>query len=146
VVIQTKACGICHTDVGFFEDKKYTEPMTLPVVLGHEIAGEIVTVADDVTDYAVGDRVTIWSLGELHCGVRDGGFGEFVASKTETLVPIPRNISFEHAVFAGLGMTANSAVVVRGHVKPGQEVGIIGFGVLGHVRIQLQRGLHVRVA
>ena len=50
VVIDVKAAGLCHSDVGILEDEKWLEIMVVPVVPGHETAGVISEVADDVTD------------------------------------------------------------------------------------------------
>lgn len=50
VVIDVKAAGLCHSDVGILEDEKWLENMVVPVVPGHETAGVISEVADDVTD------------------------------------------------------------------------------------------------
>jgi propanol-preferring alcohol dehydrogenase len=147
VVLATKACGICHTDVAFFEEEKFTEPMHLPVVLGHEIAGEIVALGDAVTDFSVGDRVAIWPLGEYHGGRRDGGFAAFVGARAVDLVPIPDNVSYEHAAFCDPASTSYAAVE-KGEVGPGQKVGIIGFGGLGEmgVRRTVLKGATVFVA
>jgi len=51
LVIQVKACGICHTDIGVSTYKER------PSVLGHESAGIVVEVGSAVTEFAVGDRV-----------------------------------------------------------------------------------------
>lgn len=137
VLVAVKAVGICHSDVSLFEDKKWLQLMTLPVVPGHEIAGEIVAIANDITDYKVGDRVAIWSMNEGHGYRLNGGFGEFILARTDTLVRVPDNVAFEMAVFAEPGMTAHAALVTAGQVRPGQKVGIIGFGGLGQIAVRV---------
>jgi propanol-preferring alcohol dehydrogenase len=148
VVVKVGAVGLCHSDVGLFEDEKWMAMMALPVVPGHEIAGTITAVGEGVTDYAVGDRVAIWSMGEAHGYLLNGGYGEYVVAHTATLIPVPDNVPFDMAVFAEPGMTAHAAVVASGQVKPGQKVGIIGFGGLGQigVRVAALSGAHVFVA
>ena len=54
VLIQVKAAGICGTDLHIYHDEFQTVP---PVVLGHEVAGEIAALGMDVSGLAVGDRV-----------------------------------------------------------------------------------------
>src|SRR5690242_2694546 len=100
VLVAVKAVGICHSDVGLFEDEKWLQLLSLPVVPGHEIAGEVVAIAGDVREYIVGDRVTIWSMNEGHGYRCNGGFGEFVLARTDTLVRVPDNLPLELAVFA----------------------------------------------
>ncbi len=51
MVVEVRACGICHTDIGC------AEVMPRPSVLGHELAGEIVEIGNAVSGYSVGDRV-----------------------------------------------------------------------------------------
>jgi len=148
VVVAVKAVGICHSDVGLFEDEKWLQLLSLPIVPGHEIAGEVVAVGSGVSEYVVGDRVAIWSMSEMHGYASNGGFGEFVLAKTDSLVRVPDNLPLEMAVFAEPGMTAHAAVVTSGQVRPGQKVGIIGFGGLGQigVRVAALSGARVFVA
>jgi propanol-preferring alcohol dehydrogenase len=145
VVVAVKAAGICHSDVGLFEDEKWLELLSLPVVPGHEVAGEVVAVGEGVTGPSVGDRVAIWSLGDRLGYGRNGGFGEFIIASPDSLVPIPDNVPFETAVFAEPGMTAHAAVVTVGQVVAGQKVGIIGFGGLGQIGARIAALIGARV-
>ena len=62
VVVRVRAAGLCHTDVGVLRDKGWLSTLAYrPIVLGHEVAGEVAEVGDDVTGWAVGDRVGVWS-------------------------------------------------------------------------------------
>ncbi len=54
VLIQTSACGLCHSDLHVIEG---TLPQPLPTVLGHEAAGIVQAVGSNVTELSVGDRV-----------------------------------------------------------------------------------------
>jgi len=122
VLIAVRAVGICHSDVGLFEDEKWLQLMSLPVVPGHEIAGEIVAIGIDVREYAVGDRVAIWSMNEHHGYQNNGGFGEFVLAREDSLVRVPDKVPLELAVFAEPGMTAHASVVTAGQIKSGQKI------------------------
>ncbi|MBQ7805731.1 zinc-binding dehydrogenase [Rhodococcus sp. (in: high G+C Gram-positive bacteria)] len=137
VLVAVRACGICHSDVGLFEDSKWLGMMDLPVVPGHEIAGEVVALGPDVTDFTTGDRVVVWSLGEFHGYLKNGGFGQYIVAAAATLVHIPEGVAFDRAVFAEPGMTAHAGVVGAGHVQSGQRVGVIGFGGLGRIGAQI---------
>ncbi len=63
VVVGVAGCGICGTDLHILEGEFAP---TLPVVPGHEFAGEVVAVGRDVTEYGVGDRVAVNP--SLFCG------------------------------------------------------------------------------
>lgn len=57
VVLKVKVCSICATDLRIYH---YGHPrVQLPQILGHEIAGEVEAVAEEVTNYGVGDRVAV---------------------------------------------------------------------------------------
>lgn len=149
VVVRVRAAGICHSDVGLFEDEKWMDVAKAPVVPGHEIAGEIVEVGSGVDGWSVGDRVMIWTMSDdAHGYRRNGGFGEFIAAHPESLVRMPDGLEYEKAIFGEPGMTAHSAVVVAGQLEAGQKVGIIGFGGLGQLatRVAALSGARVFVA
>lgn len=132
VIIDVKAAGICHSDLGFLDGTLTSMLTHRPIILGHEVAGVISAVGPDVAAYAVGDRVGIAGLGLDAPGiVADGGFGEKVVGKVEQLVPIPEGVSFAQAA-AGTdaGQTTRHALRVGG-VGPGSRVGLIGLGGLG---------------
>lgn len=140
VVIDVKAAGICHSDVGVLHDPGWLALLgDLPVIMGHEVAGVISQVADDVTDYKVGDKVAVCPTGpsKLAPGYAyDGGFGTKVLAPACDLVPIPDKVTFAQAA-AGTdaGMTSYHATFVQGGVKPGMTVGMIGIGGLGQIAL-----------
>ncbi len=71
VLIQTVACGLCHSDLHMIDGHL---PSPLPAVLGHEAAGIVQAVGDDVTEFAPGDRVV--SCLSMFCGnCRECGVG-----------------------------------------------------------------------
>lgn len=152
VVIDVKAAGLCHSDVGAMEDPQWLaiiEP--LPRTIGHEVAGVIVEVGEGVTDFAVGDRVGVCpTANEEVVGYSyDGGFGPKVHAPAVTLVPIPDGVSFLlGAAGTDAGMTSHHAVIATGGVKAGTKVGIIGLGGLGQIgaRIAVLAGAEVYAA
>jgi len=146
VVIETKAAGVCHTDVGYTDGALTKYLGTIPIVLGHEIAGDIVEIGSDVTGYAIGDRVVV-KAGQLGPGSSsDGGYSTHVRVAAEWLLPIPDGVSYEQAAVAtDAGLTAYHALTIRGHLKRGDKVGIIGAGGLGHLGIQFAIALGATV-
>lgn len=153
VVIEVKACGLCHSDVGALEDPgwmniiKYT-----PIIIGHEFSGVITEVGEGVEGYKVGDRVAVCPMQPEADGPgygRDGGYATYSTAPVEYLIPIPDEVDFVQAAAAtDAGMTSYHAVVGRGGVKEGTKVGIIGIGGLGTLGNQfaIEKGAKVYVA
>ena len=63
VMIQTVACGLCHSDLHMIDGHL---PTPVPAVLGHEAAGIVQAVGSDVTEFEPGDRVV--SCLSMYCG------------------------------------------------------------------------------
>lgn len=149
VVVDVKAAGLCHSDVGILEDEKWLENMKeLPVVPGHETAGVISEVGEGVTEWKVGDRVAVWPMAEFMGYMVDGAWEDRAEVSTEALVAIPDEVSYAQAAAAtDAGMTSVGALSTAG-VEAGMKVGIIGFGGLGQIgaRVAKLRGADVYVA
>ena len=157
VLVKVIASGICGSDVlEWYRIKK------APIVLGHEIAGEIVEVGDGVERFKTGDRVfvshhvpcnTCWScLSGNHtvCETLNttnfdpGGFAEYIRvpriNVDRGTFILPEELSFEDGAFI-----EPLACVVRGqraaNMRPGQTVLIIGSGISGSLHLLLARAL-----
>lgn len=104
--------------------------LPLPLIIGSDIAGEVVAVGRQVDDGLIGQRVLIDPLLISHgmIGERwDGGRAEFCAAHTSQLVPIPDNVSFEVAASIPLAYaTAHRMMVTRGRVTAADTVLIMG--------------------
>ncbi len=157
IVIRIRASGICGSDVMHW----YRQGRG-PVVLGHEIGGEVSAVGPGVTAYKVGDRVsashhvpcnTCHYCLKGHDTVCDtlrssnfhpGGFSEYVCLPSinvdRGVYPIPGGMSFEEATFI-----EPLACVYRGQRIAGtgryMSVLVIGSGISGLLHIQLARTL-----
>ena len=152
VVLDIKAAGLCHSDVGAMTDESWLALIpNRPITIGHEIAGVITKVGEGVTGWAVGDRVGVCPTGDSGVAPgygRDGGFTYQHRVSTGDLVPMPDGLSFELAALGtDAGMTSYHAIVVQGGLAAGQKVGIIGLGGLGQIAAQVAVGagaeLHV---
>ena len=156
VLVQVAACGICHSDSHY---RAGISPTTsLPVTLGHEVAGWIEAAGKDVDNVTTGDRVCVHYL--VHCGCcewcrrgheqfcthvqmtgkhRDGGYAEFIKVPGRNGFLLPDEISFEQ----GAVMMCSSATVLhalnKARVKGGESVAIFGFGGLGFSALQLSQ-------
>jgi len=110
-------------------------------VLGCEYAGEVVAVADDVTDFRTGDRV--FGFGDAAFG----GHGEYAAVKADSMIAtIPENLDYEQAA-AGTEGSHYALTMIRGaRVRAGQKVLVHGAtGAIGSAAVQLLHGLGVEV-
>src|SRR3546814_18476138 len=54
LLVKVRAAGLCHSDLSVIDGSR---PRVMPMVLGHEAAGEVLAIGADVRDFAVGDPV-----------------------------------------------------------------------------------------
>jgi NADPH:quinone reductase-like Zn-dependent oxidoreductase len=115
----------------------------MPLVLGHDVAGEVVKVGPGVRQFKCGD--------EVYARVDDfriGTFAEYVPVKETSLALKPSSLTMEQAASLPLvGLTAWQALVEKAQFKKGQKVFIqAGSGGVGTFAIQLARHLGATVA
>lgn len=153
VVLKTLAGGLCHSDVSALDNESWMPNFKVPVIMGHEVCGEIVEIGEGVENYQVGDIVSVCPLyakdGTTPGYTRDGGYGTMTTAPVEQLVKVPKGLSPAKAAAAtDAGATSYHAVCTVGGIKPGMRVGIIGVGGLGQfaVRIAVVKGCEVYVA
>jgi propanol-preferring alcohol dehydrogenase len=150
VLIDVKAAGLCHTDVGIVEGWSAGMLNHTPITLGHEVAGVISALGEGVTGFAIGDRVGLFSEGLTGPGIgKDGGFAPETIGRVSELVRMPDSVPFDQAA-AGTdaGATSYHAVKIVGRVEKGMKVGIIGLGGLGQIgaRVAVLLGAEVYAA
>jgi uncharacterized zinc-type alcohol dehydrogenase-like protein len=161
--VRVEACGMCHSDV-FAKSGQYPG-LVLPRVLGHEVAGRVEALGEDVRGFRVGDRVGIgWNAG--HCGAcracragdfpncvegqvcglsYDGGYAEFLVCPANGVARIPDELDAAHAApLLCAGITTYSPLRHHG-IGKGKRVGIVGLGGLGHMGVKLARALGAEV-
>ena len=134
VLVEVRGSGLCHSDVGRMDGTLTPYmPKPPPIILGHEIAGIIIGVGEDVTQYGIGDRV-VASGTQAYCPGRnsDGGYATHCLLPAHCLLPLPDGVSFvQGAAATDAGQTSHHAIVIAGELQAGQRVGIIGLGGLG---------------
>jgi len=165
VVLKVMASGVCLSD---WHGWQGNDPdIELPHVPGHELAGVVEAVGEEVTKWQVGDRVTVPFVGG--CGkcpecasgnhqVCDhqfqpgfthwGSFAEYVAIHYAdvNLVRLPPEMNFETAASLGCRFaTSFRAIVDRGQVSAGQWVVVHGCGGVGLSAIMIAVALGARV-
>ncbi|MGL4264223.1 MAG: NADP-dependent oxidoreductase [Afipia sp.] len=114
----------------------------LPLVLGNELAGEVIAVGSHVKRFRVGDRVFARVAKD-----RAGAFAEQACVDEDHAAHMPRNLDFAAAAAVPLaGLTALQALRDELHVKPGQKVFISGgAGGVGTFAIQIAKWLGAHV-
>ena len=157
VLVRVEACGVCHSDA-FTVEGGYPG-IEYPRVPGHEIAGRIEAVGEDVVPWEIGQRVGVgWVGGSCgHCdpcrrgdqiscvngqvpGIAyDGGYADHVIVPKDALASIPDELSAEDAApLLCAGITTFNALRDSG-ARPGDLVAILGIGGLGHLGVQFAR-------
>jgi alcohol dehydrogenase len=154
VRIAVEACGVCGSDASMVQGVFGDGPF--PLTPGHEIAGRIDMLGDDIEGWDVGDRVAVgWFGGNdgvcqacregdaINCvnlevpGLAyQGGYAETTVAPTSALARIPGELTFAEAAPMGCaGVTVFNALR-RSSAWPGDLVAILGLGGLGHLAIQ----------
>ncbi|WP_066285424.1 zinc-binding dehydrogenase [Arthrobacter sp. B6] len=145
VVVEVKAAGICHTDVGYLDGTLTGILGFTPITLGHEIAGIVSELGADVTGFDVGQRVAIPATVAGPGTGTDGGFADKVKAFDYQVIPVPDAVPWEQAAPAtDAGMTSYHALKVGG-VKAGTRLGIIGAGGLGSLAIQFAKAIGAKI-
>jgi len=145
VVIDIKACGLCHSDVGFLESQEMADAYVkaAPCIFGHECAGVVSEVGEGVTSLKVGDRVGVVPQSpknpyEIIGCTRDGAYATKIAVPEDQCLLLPENVSFiQGAVGTDAGATSHHALFEVGQAKKGMKVGILGLGGLGQFAAQM---------
>lgn len=133
-LIRVRAAAICATDLEIYRG---AIQVALPLVLGHEIAGEIVDVGSKVSRFKKGDRVVV-KPGGIIGRTKNGGFAEYVVVPENLLYKLPDNLSYEEGALVELLWT-----VYHGHrradIKVGDSVAILGLGAAGLLHLMLAK-------
>ena len=132
VLVNVKAIGVNYADIARREGK-YVVPTELPFIPGAEIAGEIVAVGKNVTQFIPGMRVV--SL------IESGAYAEFAKVHELALAPIPNGVDFTDAVALPLqGQTAYHILTTMGRLEKGETVLVhAAAGGVGAISVQLAK-------
>lgn len=155
--LKVHVCGICHTDLHVVEAD--LELPRLPIVPGHQIVGHVEALGEGVTRFALGDRVgvpwlyaTCGACGYCRAGKENlcenirftgfhahGGYAEYMVVGQDFAYPIPERFSdAEAAPLLCAGIIGYRALRLS-EVRPGQRLGLYGFGASAHICLQIAR-------
>jgi L-iditol 2-dehydrogenase len=152
VLVAIHACGICGSDIHGMDGRSGRR--VPPIIMGHEAAGVVAEVGDDVTKWKVGDRVAFDSI--IFCGKceacvagrtnlctdrrvigvscddyrRHGAFAELLSLPQHVLFKVPDDVTFEQAAF-GEPLAVAMHAVNRVNLSGGETALVIGAGLIG---------------
>ncbi len=153
VLLRVRACGVCRTDLHVV-DGELPQPK-LPLVLGHQIVGEVVCSGPGATRFAPGQRVGVpwlgWTCGECRfcrsgrenlCDqarftgyTLDGGYAEYTVADERYCFPIPDGYpDLQAAPLLCAGLIGYRALRFAGDAE---RIGFYGFGAAAHILTQV---------
>jgi len=156
VLIRVRGAGICHSDAHYRAGVSPVEP--LPLTLGHEVAGLVEEIGEDVDGFAAGDRVCVHYLvtcgrcvfceagTEQFCSAaqmtgknRDGGYAEFIVVPERSVFRLPDEIPFEQGAILMCSSATSLHALNKARLRSGETVAVFGVGGLGISAVQLAR-------
>lgn len=163
--------GICHSDIHQVREEWGTA--LFPMVPGHEIAGTVTEVGEEVTAYRVGDRVgvgcmvdscgecemcradhenfctekTVWTYNDTYPDgeVAMGGYSQEVVVAERFVLRIPEGLELDEAApLLCAGVTVFTPLK-RWGAGPGRSVAVVGMGGLGHMAVKIAAAMGAEV-
>lgn len=148
VLIRVRRVGVCGSEVHAFHG---SHPFRkAPVILGHEMAGDVMSIGQGVTNFRAGDRVVVdpqWTCGQCeYCRAGDinlcpskkvlgtpgwpGAFGEYILAPERAAFALPDTMSYaQGSLIEPLSVALHVARQAR--LAPGESVAILGSGSIG---------------
>jgi L-iditol 2-dehydrogenase len=157
VIIQVHNAGVCGTDLHIFKSEYVINP---PVILGHEVCGEIVEIGSGVNRVKLGDRVTVNPSAGKTCGHcrycqigapffcidraaigsgMHGGFAKYLSARQEVVFPLPENLDTQTGALCEPFACSLQAVAELTIIEPGDIVVVSGPGPIGIMCAMLAR-------
>lgn len=172
VEIEILFCGVCHSDLHTVRNEWHST--VYPCVPGHEIVGKIISAGDHVSKFKVGDFAAVgcmvdscrecqyckegleqyceegdtgtYNSPDKHLGTQTfGGYSENIVVDEAFVLKIPENLDLAAAApLLCAGITTYSPLK-HWNVGPGQKVGVVGIGGLGHMAVKLAKAMGAEV-
>jgi propanol-preferring alcohol dehydrogenase len=159
VLIRVTVCGVCHTELDEIEGR--TPPAFFPIVLGHQVVGEVVAAGPAVQHLQAGDRVGVaWIFSACgHCRFcraglenlcpdfqatgRDvhGGYAEYMTVPEAFAHPLPATLQAAEAAPLLCAGAIGFRALRLGNLREGARLGLTGFGASAHLVLKMARHL-----
>ena len=155
ILVRVQACGICHTDLHTVEGE--LDLPKKPLVPGHQVVGVVERLGEGASRFKKGDRIGMaWlystcgkcsycqQVKENLCEKAkftgyhvDGGYAQYTVISEDFAYPIPERFSPEEAAPLLCAGIIGYRALRLSEIKPGQRLGLYGFGASAHVAIQV---------
>ena len=155
VLIRVSACGVCRTDLHIVAGE--LPPHKTPLIMGHEIVGQVIEIGEMVCGISIGDRVGVPWLGGSCCRCefcrthrenlcdnavftgydRNGGYAEYTVADARYCFALPDRYDDLHAApLLCAGLIGYRAYAMA---ENAQRLGLYGFGAAAHIIAQVAR-------
>ncbi|MFC2167789.1 zinc-dependent alcohol dehydrogenase family protein [Acidobacteriota bacterium] len=155
ILIRIKVCGVCHTDLHTVEGELPQVP--LPIIPGHQVVGIVEKTGEKTSRFTDGDRVGVAWLNSTDETCRfcrngnenlcekagytgyhvNGGYAEYMVISEKFAYRIPQAFSDAEASPLLCAGIIGYRALKQSRIKPGQRLGLYGFGASAHVAIQV---------
>ena len=171
VAIRLQYCGVCHSDIHTVRGD--WGAIQYPLIVGHELAGEVAAVGSSVSKFRMGSRVGVGTMVDScrHCAeceaghenyclngntqtygskdrdgsITQGGYSTFVVVDEDFVIDIPDAIDLAAAgPLLCAGITVYSPLRHWG-VSAGKKIAVVGLGGLGHLAVKLAKAMGAEV-
>ena len=148
LLIEVGACGVCRTDLQITSGD--LEMRRSPVLSGHQVVGRVAGTGERVglawlagacgrCRYCLSGRENLCELAEFTGWTVDGGYAERVVARSDFVYPLPDGLNdIEAAPLLCAGIIGYRSLRISG-IRPGQVLGLFGFGSSAHLAIQVAR-------
>jgi uncharacterized zinc-type alcohol dehydrogenase-like protein len=165
VAIKIHYCGICHSDIHTIRED--WGKINFPLIVGHELSGEVVEVGSGVSKFKIGSKVGVGTMvdscrkcsqceagQENYClngntqtyagknkdgSFTQGGYSNFIVVDEDFVINVPAAIDLAEAgPLMCAGITVYSPLR-HWKVSPGQKVAVLGLGGLGHLAVKIAK-------
>lgn len=161
VIVRIEAVGVCGSDVTYFRVGQIGDwVVDGPIILGHEVSGQVHEIGPDVTQVKVGDRVAIEpgtpcrdcrdclagryhlcpDLEFLATPPYDGALLQYLSIDERNLFPMPDSMTFEEGAMCE-PLSVGIWACRRADLQPGDDVLVTGAGPVGIFAAQTARAL-----
>ncbi|TBL77663.1 NAD(P)-dependent alcohol dehydrogenase [Paenibacillus thalictri] len=150
-LVRVRCIGVCGSDLHYYERGRIGRyVVTKPIILGHELAGDVVEVGSEVANVAAGDRVAVEP--GVTCGrcaycksgrynlcpdvvfmatpPVDGAWAEYITIRSDFLFKLPDTVSYEEGALLE-PLSVGIHAMKRAQAGPGDRVFISGLGPIG---------------
>lgn len=153
VLINVQYCGICGSDLHTYLNHEGYESVLPEVTFGHELSGTVEAVGENVSDYSIGQAVTVEAIQthlspdenryvaagltqlahdrKVHGLHHDGGMAEYTIAHQRFVVPIPDGMDMKAAALTEPASIADHCVYGISSIEPGDKIVVTGPGIIG---------------